>query len=36
MPVSFFIDADLDKDPEMDDIDTITLSYSFYKVRDVE
>ena len=36
MPVSFFIDADLDKDPEMDDVDTITLSYSFYKVRDAE
>jgi cytochrome c oxidase assembly protein subunit 11 len=36
MPVSFFIDSDLDKDPEMDDVDTITLSYSFYKVRDAE
>lgn len=36
MPVSFFIDSDLDKDPEMDDVDTITLSYSFYKVRDVD
>lgn len=36
MPVSFFIDSRLDSDPEMDDVDTITLSYSFYKVRDVE
>ncbi|GAB4163279.1 MAG: cytochrome c oxidase assembly protein [Rickettsiaceae bacterium] len=36
MPVTFFIDPDFDKDPEMDDVDTITLSYSFYKVRDLE
>lgn len=34
MPVSFFIDADLDKDSEMDDVRNITLSYSFFKVRD--
>jgi cytochrome c oxidase assembly protein subunit 11 len=36
MPVSFFIDAEFDEDPEMEDVHTITLSYSFYKVRDVE
>lgn len=35
MPVSFYIHSDLDNDPEMDDVDTITLSYSFFKVRDL-
>lgn len=34
MPVSFYLDPQLEKDPEMDDVDTITLSYSFFKVRD--
>ncbi|RTK92407.1 MAG: cytochrome c oxidase assembly protein [Rickettsiales bacterium] len=36
MPVSFYIDSSFDKDEEMNDVDTITLSYSFYKVRDAE
>ena len=36
MPVSFFIDADFDNDPEMADVHTITLSYSFFKIRDLE
>lgn len=31
MPVSFFIDAEIENDPELQDIDTITLSYTFYK-----
>jgi cytochrome c oxidase assembly protein subunit 11 len=35
MPVSFFIDPEFDKDPDMDDIDTITLSYSFFKLREL-
>ena len=35
MPVSFYISADLDKDSDMDDVDRITLSYSFFKVRDL-
>jgi cytochrome c oxidase assembly protein subunit 11 len=35
MPVSFYLHSDLDKDPEMDDVDRITLSYSFFKVRDL-
>jgi cytochrome c oxidase assembly protein subunit 11 len=35
MPVSFYINSDLDNDPEMDDVDRITLSYSFFKVRDL-
>jgi cytochrome c oxidase assembly protein subunit 11 len=34
MPVSFFIDPEIENDPEMADIDRITLSYSFFKVRD--
>ena len=36
MPVSFFIDPDIEKDPEMDDVERITLSYTFFKVRDVD
>jgi cytochrome c oxidase assembly protein subunit 11 len=36
MPVSFFIDSSMENDPEMDDVDRITLSYSFFKVRDIE
>ncbi len=36
MPVSFVIDPDFENDPEMEDIDTITLSYSFFKVRDLK
>lgn len=36
MPVSFFIDAKFDSDPNMSDVDTITLSYSFFKVRELE
>jgi cytochrome c oxidase assembly protein subunit 11 len=35
MPVTFFIDPEIEKDPEMEDVDRITLSYSFFKVRDV-
>jgi cytochrome c oxidase assembly protein subunit 11 len=30
MPVSFYIDPEFDDDPEMDNIKTITLSYTFY------
>ncbi len=36
MPVTFFIDYDFEKDKEMNDVNVITLSYSFYKVRTVK
>lgn len=36
MPVSFYIDSAIENDDEMRDVGTITLSYSFFKVREVE
>ncbi len=36
MPVSFFISKEFEDDPEMNDVDTITLSYSFFKIREIE
>ncbi|MFK8039904.1 MAG: cytochrome c oxidase assembly protein [Rickettsiaceae bacterium] len=35
MPVSFLIDSGFESDPAMNDVTTITLSYSFFKVRDI-
>ena len=34
MPVVFYIDPALANDPELHDLNTITLSYSFYAVRE--
>lgn len=33
MPVVFFIDPKMDEDPQMNDVKTITLSYTFYKME---
>ncbi len=35
MPVAFFLSPEIEDDPELDGIDTITLSYSFFKIRTV-
>ncbi|CAJ0910253.1 2012_t:CDS:2 [Entrophospora sp. SA101] len=34
MPVFFFIDPEFSSDPLMNDVDTITLSYTFFKISD--
>lgn len=34
MPVSFYIDPAIEDDPNLKDINTITLSYKFYKVTE--
>ena len=34
MPVSFFIDSDIENDPEMSDVSSITLSYTFFEYRE--
>ena len=31
MPVSFYIDPEIENDPHMKDVKTITLSYTFFK-----
>ena len=33
MPVTFYIDPEIETDPDTKDVDEITLSYSFFKVR---
>lgn len=34
MGVSFYVDPELAKDPNMADVNTITLSYTFYRAKD--
>jgi cytochrome c oxidase assembly protein Cox11 len=34
MPVFFFIDPAFEKDPYLTNVDTITLSYTFFKTGD--
>jgi cytochrome c oxidase assembly protein subunit 11 len=34
LPVSFFVDPAIEKDPHMSDVTTITLSYSFHRAAD--
>lgn len=34
MPVTFFIDPDIAGDPNLDNVGTITLSYTFFEVED--
>lgn len=36
MPVFFFIDKEFEDDPNMDDVSTITLNYTFFRSSDTE
>lgn len=34
MPVQFFIDPEIDQDPNLKDVTTVTLSYTFFHAKD--
>ena len=34
MPVTFFVDPEMMKDPNLDDVKLITLSYTFFEVEE--
>ncbi len=36
LPVTYFVDPEIDNDPYMDDIKTLTLSYTFFEMDDVD
>jgi cytochrome c oxidase assembly protein subunit 11 len=36
LPVTFFVNPDIAKDRNLDDVSTITLSYTFYRDKDAE
>ena len=35
-PVSFFIDPEIENDPDLEDVSNITLSYTFFRAKETE
>lgn len=36
MPVTFYVDPEIENDPNLDDVETITLSYTFFRMEDYD
>ena len=34
MPVSFFVDPEIENDPDLDSVSTITLSYTYFSAAE--